>query len=847
MENKYNILRAITFYNNFIPPATAEIDWQFCCFGVVDGINISSQILCGTDENIVMKIWDQRKVFCNSLIGKWNAQQIYGIRHDDPDKENVFWENDNTAFPFFFFCRIQCDDNKISLWKKRDAFEQEIQSDAKVRAITYLTYDNSDLIMILKTSDYKTGAGIINELHQRKKLSFDSDSPHYLKNSFTTFAVRYDYISKIDDTKRQQLNTDLVMIKNAYVSLISKSRKDISNIQMAIEKRIHKEIKRVPILGTQDEMLVIDDIGWGDFLRLYDKENGVFNNSVTQPYILNASGVTTNIAVELDPVAPNEIIDEDVYTSKIYTKTESIREFLNSEIDDNMMEIKHILNVLPKFNGVAFNDYIIFPVLKPLETLLELMNTQKYNKEPFYEFLRSFCMYVQSSSLSDRHAAQIMGFNTKIYDIPIRLNAFYNAYLYMIKTLLNTEENKTFDFIAFPGMNNFVKVSGLYEEAIKDKHLIKAEIPEASFYHMHDMMMILAHETAHYVGTELRKRDTRKPAIIHSYAHVYVCYMRSGLKAGIVSDLSVWEDVLARVDATLLSALESKTETNSEPHLRQLFDKDDHMSQLQILIHRMMCEIAQFSLDGIFAPVLGRMEQSDSEDARKYFHEMSARFLSDQPARASDTSSKTVLELLGSIYRESFADLMAILLLEADPKDYFDSLIRNAIEQDMNLDDFCKSEVMLRTTCITMCMLNDNKNKEIWVQQLENYNDEKWVQIGRAAFLLWEHLRKKDIVPDASYADNVHFALRDKNILISCIHYLSECKEAFEKLESLKRDEIGELRRMFQCFSPKKEISAEEQLIKLEEAINIYKKMLSGELQNDKRGSIDERRNKDIS
>ena len=159
---KKNICRPITFYNNFIPLEKYLQDWQFCAFGTVDGIDVDNDILFDTmDQSITQRILEDQKNFCQRLQGKFAAQRIYAVRFGESQADEEFWEKED-YFPFFFFCRIQCDNGKQKVWEDRENLEKRLQLEGSIKAITYLTYDNSDLLLILRTIDYNTGAAVIN-------------------------------------------------------------------------------------------------------------------------------------------------------------------------------------------------------------------------------------------------------------------------------------------------------------------------------------------------------------------------------------------------------------------------------------------------------------------------------------------------------------------------------------------------------------------------------------------------------------------------------------------------------------------------------------------------------------
>ena len=177
-------------------------------------------------------------------------------------------------------------------------------------------------------------------------------------------------------------------------------------------------------------------------------------------------------------------------------------------------------------------------------------------------------MYVQGSLTSDRHSIQAIDFNSKLYEVPAKLIAFYSAHIAFVKKILSAvdvdggENQCEYEFLVAPGINNIVQVDELYCRASNNKRLMKVEIPEFCLYNLHDMMIILTHETAHYVGRTFRLRDeVRYDSVLRSFSHVYVSYVRGwclqkGVCRGVGDD--AWKQVERRMKTMLHRALMRK-------------------------------------------------------------------------------------------------------------------------------------------------------------------------------------------------------------------------------------------------------------------------------------------------
>ena len=163
---KVNICRPVIFYNNFVPPVKKVQEWTYCAFGTLDGIDVGENI-AQEHEQVLSSVWRYQREFCENLNGKYMAQVIYAIKYDELEVDRIFWsEETDIQYPFAFFTRAQCRGDVKALWERRAALQERLNQIDNIVASVYLTYDASDLFIILKTVAYGKGAAIINTLRQ---------------------------------------------------------------------------------------------------------------------------------------------------------------------------------------------------------------------------------------------------------------------------------------------------------------------------------------------------------------------------------------------------------------------------------------------------------------------------------------------------------------------------------------------------------------------------------------------------------------------------------------------------------------------------------------------------------
>lgn len=463
-----NICRVFTFYSNFLPACTESHNWDYCAFGTIDGIDVGKESIITKDGEALECIWKEHVNFQKKLSGSYNAERIYGVRFGDKKVEEEFWK-DEPEYPFLFFTRIQCEGDKLQMLDggNRQALEHKLSEAGDIKIITYLTYGNSDLFFVIKAREYEDGAQIIHAMNQGMNLILDSDSVCYLKNSFSIMAVKHDWIDEMDDNNRRKLNEKKI---SASINIIKEPSQDCTELERIIKEMVSDaDVQRTSVLGVDDEQIMIKEGGWADFLSLYRKNGGVFCNC-NKKYRGIWAGTTTTIYTKLPNIKDKlqnkgirfcgempggkqkmeKILEKSKERKKWYNNQkksllEILKELQTQSIDKNFKEINIILNSVPRYAGELFNDYIFFSILPPLKFLLCLMLENLkigfLNMRDYYDFLKAFCMYVQGSLASDRHTIQTIDFNSKIYEVPAKLIAFYSAYIHLVKKILSCQED----------------------------------------------------------------------------------------------------------------------------------------------------------------------------------------------------------------------------------------------------------------------------------------------------------------------------------------------------------------------------------------------------------------------
>ena len=292
----YNVCRPFVLYNDFLPPDTEpHREWQYLVFGYFDGIMVGGNIF---DEGIcsLERLWDYDMEQIKALEGRYSFQIIYGFRSDDETHyDEVFWKEaltEETEYPFIFITLFQGNISKYMYIREKCNFEKQLTDVGKRKVITYLTLDNSSMVMVLLCCEYRDGAAVIDDFHRGEGKILLEKMGIKLSYSFTLAAIQKMYLNSPAIDSMQGSDS---LIENVYIYAIEKYPGSIEEIRGRIEKQLGKQVKKESILGCNDEVIVVDNISWFEFLKWFQSSTGILNHSSWEyeQYLL---GVTTIIA-----------------------------------------------------------------------------------------------------------------------------------------------------------------------------------------------------------------------------------------------------------------------------------------------------------------------------------------------------------------------------------------------------------------------------------------------------------------------------------------------------------------------------------------------------------------------
>ena len=899
MGMAYNICRPIVLYNDFLPPDDKPHDkWQYIAFGYFDGVKVGENIF-QEGQCSLERLWDYDVNQMQELDGRYSAQIIYGFRseEDNGDYDNKFWKealDKGTEYPFIFVVLIQgtMEKDRAGINHRRK-LEENLSEEGRRQAITYLTLDNSSMLLILLCREYEDGAVLIDGFHRKEDESLLREIGIKLSYSYTVSAVQKKFLNSSGIKRLQEKRVGRV-----YIYAIERQPGSIEYIREKMDEKCAKLVRKESILGCNDEVMIIEDMSWYDFLTFFQDENGRLNHSCPE-YRDSFIGLTTIItgiqndeeALQISWESPGKISETpfqeacrklgEKLRGLIYKVRETQEGFSAGTLERYLYQIT---NALQKFENTPVQDYIYYSMYLPVHMVLQIAgeagninNLHFYNA--FYEFVKSLNLCVQNSVRSDRQFTQSLDLDIRIYNAPVRLNAFYNAFLYYMKRFLgktgeeNTPEHE-YEFLTSLGVVSNVQVRELFKNMSENKRLFFVSIPENQIYDMKLMLIMLSHEVGHFVGQTVRNREYRYDCAVKIVANITAKFFKVELREEYaeIQNETYWRVFEQRLDKFLRAQIAYWEDKETLKKYRFRVEKEEELNvhynrhQMYRYYTHWLKEILLDSVDQVLiykreelfgylgeTEYLRWVEQGVSQAARKQraFSEkqgdvakkVNRVFLWDEDR----FSVEQAIDMMMSFFKECEADLVAILTLELSLEDYLYAVWKSASDQGRQ-DWEIPAEMVIRSGLVACCMYNGNSEKGYCWTDIEwekvaagNNPGLKEMAVNIRSFLDRYFGEESSCTIDFPY--KTVDAFLDSKVLECIAAYLLKCKASFQEALEGQNGEQSELKReqeqLMDIYRKSRE-NAEELVWDMQEYIDRYKQCLQEEIQ--KKGEETEER-----
>lgn len=825
------ICRPLLLHNEFIPARLndndAREDWNYQVFGYHDGITVKKSFP-------VRSVGDLEKVFktyadYESELHPYFTQFLFGFT-DCSERDRKFWADEA---PFLYISLIQFCDKDVLHYKK--ALEKA-QEDG-VEKVVYYSLDNSDLIIAIKCHEARKGAEYIDMLHRNR----DAFYPFRIQNSYSIFALN----------KKKNAEGDLgdwgdEIIDLMELRIIKRTSEAADKLYEQLKKitqrnNCEEAIERKSLLGSDDEAIFLRGIKWKEILPLYREETGILcnSNSCAQAY---ANAVSTKVMwpMEGDVLAdyfmkPKQSDPELRLTTIMCNKLHQIyKGCTDTNSSAEKKNLMLLISAMSRFEALirskeGFSDYSFFPVLFPLYTFINLLGEEDLRGTDgkvdapavfYYEFIKHLKLCTQNFTKPDRVYMQVADFNMRYFEIPEKLVALYNAYIYYFKRCLyEKDEQRSYEFLVCPGVNCEVEVKELFARFSEKSRLVMIELPEHQMYNPQTMFVALGHEIAHFVGRKIRLRAERYEIIIDLMSHVIALKMKSYFAEEKCFDESLlqgetWEKVEHKINDMIhfyVNRIVNKDYLEKVYFADEIFFpgliKNQNYNERNYQHTQVLEKILTSAIEDM---LLNRGIESFDYIIKESFKENVAKEGYEYAEQCVDVQKDTIMQSINTflyahntqsqiftlqkaidkvlyLMKECYADVVCILLLRLSAEDYYKSFIRFFESMGKRIDDMFDTVLMTRIALVTYVISYEPEEKYIdkkyfrWTQSLckNKANNHVFKLQEKALIYIKMCIAEEYKISDVEILNNIENINYDQKMLKYYAKYLLKCRRKF--------------------------------------------------------------------
>ena len=841
--------RILYLGNNHVPPTNNDIKGEYISFGYYDAIKISENIFKENGGKFdLSKIWIQSVKDIFEMKGGYSVQAMYLFNDDTIENEKKFW--DNKELPCLFLITLQLNIRDSKLPHMCESLVEDIRSYCNDKChyynmiiAGYFMLDENDIILAVKTDNYKLGRVITNSLH--KKVSILFAEPIHISYSFTISGILKDgtkIVSEIGDIPEE-----------CQLRIVERQPGTIDNILDEMRDKING-VKAYPVFGRDDNLITFKPTSWSQILSLYSLGGPFFNDGVYRKNILSMStlflySIEKNEKISFTELYPEQKKDpeDEQYKSICLALMKRIEEMYQKSIEclndsywdgaiqtenANYKAIWQILNSVAKFEHKAFPDYIYVAIYLPLKMLISKMvylnelqeNTKrKYitrnvvkpdeiydlslmNNKGIHLFLDAINQVSQNLIRAERQFMQTPKLNAGCYYVPVKLYAFYTAYVYKVVNYLNKffGSKNSYEFMLYPGMNEQLRVKRIFYSPYDKNRLLLVEIPEKQIFNPKHMMITLCHEIGHFVGSKLRRRQSRFDHLKDAIGRTIILYIFLNRTTKKIITKDSLEYLLEKLTFEFNKEIAKEVLNVKNEWNEKHFDTILHSEYLEsIFINGInsFLTICLFDennvLEEAFITYLisnpNEIEANQIHKQKKEFLKCTKSFIYNMQSTFIKCGEKTsevdeIVEIIFNIIKESFADLVSIMILNLSYKDYYESIFRSM--SVYRIEDLIISQAMIRMAIVTETMISNNDSPLNLYWDLELMKSDYQCEVNRDMkiflneIILYHNRMVRDESPysrlkdmDANSVLNVFW---DKELLNILVDYLSECLITFD-------------------------------------------------------------------
>lgn len=755
---------------------------------------------------------------CHLAVGK--SAQIIGIFRgknaglDDDKKIEDFWSCVD-KLPYFAIGFLKVKEGDVQKLGKlvEERYDCSFDSlEAKgCRCLTYLTYDNADLIVLLTGNSIEYMMNNLQKIEEMSQFSYMHNVCGVAEELLCDSKEKEKILEKWKDVHcnidEEISNIEIKFVTSGDDEQILKGLKtvfDAENRKWKIKN--YENITYTYISGHENLLLKLKRTDVRSLLALLTP--GGFLTHQNSMYARGVYNIETSI--HLQEKMWSEILEENVILEQREELQQSIVEngwceqlidkykqliekdfsqYFDQEDEgfssyfQSLLLTLNTLNQYERFSVSKELFLMIFPALYLFDEMFmdayTNLNKDDYEKiKSLKDSLCSFITYVNSVIYHTIHTDQVFlmipGYSGTSYSIPIKLNIMYYWFTNAIKDVLNDAQIKC-QSILVPDMEANPK-SNLFDFGKEtDKRLIYIYLSQRTLFLPKNLMIILAHEMGHYVGRNIRMREKRWTCLLHSISKCIV----EGIvcEGGDIRYRNREEDEVGEIYVKSVSdKLFPKISVFLDSFCRKELAGDFHGKKTAEILKQGIQHMITLQEGDIENAVKElpeslkkKFQNSDKfYDYSRYIYQLQTNMIDKIKNMAYTGWMEDIVDRLMCIYREVFSDMAALAILQCDFKDFCEA---HQVSEGVKISDENVSE----DQCMRELTVNQvvyGRAERIHIRGFGIKNTEPYM-LNNIYKYEWI---KRDIV---QYADGCYKAILNRLNEPECVDIVSNIRYLF--------------------------------------------------------------------
>ena len=269
----------------------------------------------------------------------------------------------------------------------------------------------------------------------------------------------------------------------------------------------------------------------------------------------------------------------------------------------------------------------------------------------------------------------IPGYTGTSFLIPIRLCLFYLWFIKKVIAILNDSRQKyEYQCLLAPERESKATTELISMGLPHGNRLICVKLSQRSLYMPRELLLILAHEIAHYVGDDIRNRKER--------AHCIICTVSAVLANNILygSALNKEEEDLVERLTNFESDLQELIRSKLENGLMERIPDQEYYADAVRAHMESELDLILADREAQIYKIINEFPDMSFESGEKYYvkkicacFQLQQKFLGNKNYILASGAARKLVYELSHLYKEIFSDVAAYMILDFAPNIFQDA------------------------------------------------------------------------------------------------------------------------------------------------------------------------------